>query len=241
MIVAELVYKDKNVPVEVVDVFEARGRKIASVCALSGEPFQEYTHGGWADTATMRVVVEDLRNVRRQEPERPKRKNLLDLALEQARPQWPTGESVWLVPRRVFLKNDDCHVRLYAVGYPRGVEIFWLDLRAGSVAAKPLRGAGLQSLVESGETGRRKARGIMKGQPQPFEDQEDWIALLIEIWPRLSKWQKTKLRLLVVWVKCRYSFDCHRGQLNRLYGTRQGKALALSMLVVLIALVYMAL
>jgi hypothetical protein len=57
--------------------------------------------------------------------------NLLDLALAQRREQWPISETVWLIPGRVFLKNEDCIIVLNLVGYARGLPIFALDLLSG--------------------------------------------------------------------------------------------------------------
>lgn len=54
-------------------------------------------------------------------------KNLLTMALECERSQWHASETVWLVPKRVFLKNEDCLVRLCLVGFNRACTIFWLD------------------------------------------------------------------------------------------------------------------
>lgn len=52
---------------------------------------------------------------------------LLRLALQQERPQWHNGQSVWLIPRQVFLKASTGAVHLCLVGYPADVLIWWLD------------------------------------------------------------------------------------------------------------------
>jgi hypothetical protein len=129
MIIAEIIYSGNSYTVKVNDVFEGSGRKVASVEALTGEPFRIWTHGGPVASATMTVAAASLLNVRTQ-PEPGQGPTLLDLALEKARPVWHSGESLWIYGRRAFLKNDNCSVKLYVVGYPKGLEIFWLDLGA---------------------------------------------------------------------------------------------------------------
>lgn len=64
MIIANVrVSRNKMVPCEVRDVFENRGRKLACVTALTGEPFTEWTHGGWCYSASARIPVELLSNI----------------------------------------------------------------------------------------------------------------------------------------------------------------------------------
>lgn len=61
------------------------------------------------------------------------RQNLLAMALAyRDKRQWATSETVWLVPGKVFLKNENCFVHLNLVGYRPYVTVFWLDLAAGT-------------------------------------------------------------------------------------------------------------
>ena len=50
-----------EIPVEITSVIDVRGRKLASVRALSGEPFTVFTHGGPAQTDSIFVSVERIR------------------------------------------------------------------------------------------------------------------------------------------------------------------------------------
>ena len=128
-ILADVRTQGKMTTVHVTNVFEAGGRKLASVEALQGEPFTEWTHGGPSYTDTARIPADWLENVREEGEEQPERKpNLLELALEQERAAWPMSETVWLIPGKAYLHNDDCHIRLYVKGYRKGCTIFSLDL-----------------------------------------------------------------------------------------------------------------
>lgn len=51
-----------NIPVEITGVIDVQGRKLASVRALSGEPFTIFTHGGPAQTDSIYVAVERIRD-----------------------------------------------------------------------------------------------------------------------------------------------------------------------------------
>ncbi len=51
-----------DIPVEITGVIDIRGRKLASVRALSGEPFTIFTHGGPAQTDSIYVAVERIRD-----------------------------------------------------------------------------------------------------------------------------------------------------------------------------------
>jgi len=51
-----------DVRVEVLDVVQMRGQKMAYVRALKGEPFTKFTHGGPAQYSTTYVYVEALKN-----------------------------------------------------------------------------------------------------------------------------------------------------------------------------------
>jgi hypothetical protein len=50
-----------DIPVEITHVIDVRGRKLASVRALSGQPFTVFTHGGPAQTDSIYVAVEHIR------------------------------------------------------------------------------------------------------------------------------------------------------------------------------------
>ena len=123
-----------NIEVEVLGTFTTGdGRRIATVRALRGKPFTDFTHGGPADSDSANVPVELLRDVR-QDPQpdpEPSKPNLLDLALAQARPQWHSGESVWLFRSGntgAFLKNDgNGFVNLNVTGCREYLNVFHLD------------------------------------------------------------------------------------------------------------------
>jgi hypothetical protein len=51
-----------DVRVEILDVVQIRGQKMAYVRALKGEPFTKFTHGGPAQYSTTYVYVESLKN-----------------------------------------------------------------------------------------------------------------------------------------------------------------------------------
>jgi len=51
-----------DVRVEVLDVVQIRGQKMAYVRALKGEPFTKFTHGGPAQYKTAYVYVDALKN-----------------------------------------------------------------------------------------------------------------------------------------------------------------------------------
>lgn len=50
-----------EIPVEITSVINVQGRKLASVRALTGEPFTVFTHGGPAQTDSIYVTVERIR------------------------------------------------------------------------------------------------------------------------------------------------------------------------------------
>ncbi len=64
MIIATFPHRGESLTVEVLDVYDgSNGRKLASVRALSGEPFTCWTHGGWATGSLASVPVFLLREV----------------------------------------------------------------------------------------------------------------------------------------------------------------------------------
>ncbi len=50
-----------DIPVEITSVINVQGRKLASVRALTGQPFTVFTHGGPAQTDSIYVAVERIR------------------------------------------------------------------------------------------------------------------------------------------------------------------------------------
>lgn len=50
-----------DIPVEITSVINVQGRKLANVRALTGEPFTVFTHGGPAQTDSIYVTVERIR------------------------------------------------------------------------------------------------------------------------------------------------------------------------------------
>lgn len=118
----------QNHKVKVLDVYELKDGKKASVQALDGTPFV----GGdkWPiPTAYAIVPADELESVEELQPNR-NGKKLLDLALNQERPQWCSSESVWIWgdnKRGAFLKEGEGHVCLCLVGVRESCPVFWLD------------------------------------------------------------------------------------------------------------------
>ena len=52
---------------------------------------------------------------------------LLTLALAAAKPQWYSGETVWIIGRKVYLKNVGGWIKLYCVGYDEPLPVFYLN------------------------------------------------------------------------------------------------------------------
>lgn len=65
--------------------------------------------------------------------DQPHRPNLLDLAREitHDRTSWEVSETIYLVPGRVYLKNENCFVSLRILGYPKGLIVSFLDILRG--------------------------------------------------------------------------------------------------------------
>jgi hypothetical protein len=63
MILAEITYSRNTYTVKVIDVFEGSGRKVASVEALTGEPFDVWTHGGPVPSNTLTLPASSLQNI----------------------------------------------------------------------------------------------------------------------------------------------------------------------------------
>jgi hypothetical protein len=129
-IVARFTNEYFDEPVEILDTWETGGVKMASVKALEGRPFV----GGdkfptW--TAYKTVKAAELSDIRQNTRPTPTGKNLLDLALKQAREQWHNGETVWLWKGKksgAYLKNDgQGMVKLYLTDRQPGCVIFYLD------------------------------------------------------------------------------------------------------------------
>jgi len=127
----------QNIEVEVLSTFTTGdGRKLATVRALRGKPFTDFTHGGPADSAAAQVPVSFLRDVRQDPQAAPSKPNLLQMALAAHKPQWYNGESLWLVRngnQGAFLKNDgNGFVTLNVTGCSEYLNFFFLDMMSGT-------------------------------------------------------------------------------------------------------------
>jgi hypothetical protein len=129
-ILAELPKNDNTIKVEVLDAYEVNGVKFAAVKACEGQPFV----GGdkWPiKTEFATVPASELVNPNGKKP----KKNLLAMALEQARDQWFETQVVFLVGDRfvkgAYLKASEGEVRLNLVGYGPSLKVYWLDLGTG--------------------------------------------------------------------------------------------------------------
>lgn len=134
-ILADLEQNGVMIQVQVLDVFEGSGRKLATVQALQGKPFTRWTMGGPCDDDTDNVRPDRLHNVRVIEAEAPAqaaRPNLLTMALEyRNRAQWYSGESVRLITGKTgqplaWLKHESGRVYLQAAGKRGSVLIYVL-------------------------------------------------------------------------------------------------------------------
>jgi hypothetical protein len=117
------------VNVEIQDVFDCCGIKLACIRALDGKPFVSGDKWPVATSYTT-VPASDLSDIKESTDGRPQSANLLIMALAAARPQWPNSESVWLVgnPRNgAYLKNVDGWVYLFVIGVSNGLPIFYFD------------------------------------------------------------------------------------------------------------------
>ena len=130
------------------------GRKLACVHAKEGRPFQEYTHGGWSESANARVPVDRLEVV-----DQPI--NLLDLALTYSdKPQWYAGEVINLWGnnhRGAYLRESNGTVNLCVIGYDPSVIVFYLTFDGWRVAEK---------LNEKYEVWSSKAVEVVNGDKQ---------------------------------------------------------------------------
>jgi len=64
MIIAQTPHNGELITVEVLATFTTGdGRKLATVKAMTGRPFSSWTHGGWADSNTRNVRVDQLSNI----------------------------------------------------------------------------------------------------------------------------------------------------------------------------------
>ena len=119
--------------VEVLDVYEVGGVKLASVKALQGKPFV----GGdkWpvaSEWGTVKACELSKSQGEELGPAHPGKPNLLTLALEhQGKRQWYSGESVWLwrpsKQKGAYLKESGGFVSLSLVGKRAYCVIYWLD------------------------------------------------------------------------------------------------------------------
>lgn len=124
----------QNQQVEILDVYDNPGGKVASLRATQGKPFvggdkwpiwTEYTT---APAAELSDITPD--------DHKPNNPTLLDLALAAARNQWPSGESVWIWRNNgkggAFLKAYTGEVCLHLTGYTPSLRVFWLDPANGN-------------------------------------------------------------------------------------------------------------
>jgi hypothetical protein len=125
----QAIYKD--VPVDILIVYNVGDVKHATVRAIEGKPFLAWgkfpTKTSYATT-----TLDELRDIIPDPEPEPAAPNLLSLVLEHRyKQQWHAGEAVWLWGDRqcgAFLKEVNCAVNLYLVGVSHGVTIFILDL-----------------------------------------------------------------------------------------------------------------
>ncbi len=119
--------KSISIEVEVLDTYEAGGVKYAAVKALEGKPF---VGGDKWPVRTEFTVVEAAKLIN----PNGKKPNLLEMALGQAREQWPEATTVWLwggSKLGVFLKASEGFVTLNITRYEPSLTIWWLDLMTG--------------------------------------------------------------------------------------------------------------
>lgn len=65
--------------------------------------------------------------------------NLLTLARNQAKSQWHSGEVLYLIPKRAYLKNDgDGHVHLCLTSKDKALEVFYLSHKSGWIESPNL-------------------------------------------------------------------------------------------------------
>lgn len=126
----------KNQPVEILDVYDMPNGKVASLRALQGKPFVAGDKWPvWSEWTT--APVAELTDIHPQPETKPNNPTLLDLALAQAKPQWYSGESVWVWrngKRGAFLKAYTGEVCLHLTGYRPSLTVFVLTAQGWQAA-----------------------------------------------------------------------------------------------------------
>ena len=129
----------QNQNVEILDTYQAGGVTMASVKAIEGTPF---VGGNDRPTRTAYTTckADELAGVHSDQPqaEQTQQTNLLALALAQAKPQWHSGESIWIwrgARCGAFLKNMGDFIRLYLTDRDPGLVVFYLTLTGWQPAA----------------------------------------------------------------------------------------------------------
>jgi len=121
----------QNIPVEVLDIYEAGDEKHAVVRSLEGRLFVEW--GKWpTKTEYVTARLDELSDITPTPDEEPRQENLLSLALSyRDKQQWSAGETVWLWKNGnhgAYLKEGpEGIVRLWLTGYSRSVTVFLLS------------------------------------------------------------------------------------------------------------------
>ena len=126
----------QNQDVEILDVYEANGVKMCSLRAVYGTPFvggdrwPVWTAYTIAPAGELSEVHQERHPGEAGAQAKPARPNLLDLALAQAKPQWYTGETVWIWRNNgkggAYLKNNGGFVSLCLTGHQPSCVIFYL-------------------------------------------------------------------------------------------------------------------
>ena len=103
----------KNIPVDILHIYEAGGVKRATVRAVEGKPFTKW--GKWlTKTSYATTTLDQLSGFTPDPQPEPAIPNLLSLALEyRDKQQWSAGEAVWLWrSNRPVLMQASCRISL---------------------------------------------------------------------------------------------------------------------------------
>ena len=160
-ILTELSQNGNTIKVEVLDAYEVNGVKFAAVKACEGQPF---VGGDKWPVKTEFATVEASELVRVPGTPPNGKRNLLEMAITQARDQWIECQTVWLWggPKKgAYLKAAEGEVRLNVIGYRKSLLIFWLDLGTGEWRIARDLEAGAKPGSKYSEWAR-KAREVVK-------------------------------------------------------------------------------
>lgn len=127
-----VLYNGRAVMVSVIDAQD----EMVTVQACEGQPF-EHPHYGTTDTIT--IPAYQFKPLFSKLADRPS--NLLGLALAAAKPQWCSGEAVYLVStpgREAWLKNDNGFITLNVTGYRKGLLVYLLTANGDWKTARNL-------------------------------------------------------------------------------------------------------